>query len=120
MGKPTSFPRARETPEEAEGANTIGKQHFTLLYSRARAVAVTPRNIKSSWSKSGLFPFNPDRALREIRKPQEGAFSPQTDTIPESNPPLCDETLQTPITSYYLSSLRSKIEQDIDGLDGLS
>jgi hypothetical protein len=101
------------------GANTIGKQHFTLLYSRARAVAITPRNIKSSWSKSGLFPFNPDRVLREIQKPQEGDFSPRTDTIPESNP-LCGETLQTPTTSNTLSLLRSKIEQDIDGLDGLS
>jgi hypothetical protein len=30
------------------GANTIGKQHFTLFYSRARAVAITPRNIKSN------------------------------------------------------------------------
>jgi len=101
------------------GANTIGKQHFTLLYSRARAVAITPRNIKSSWSKSGLFPFNPDRVLGEIQKPQEGALSPRTDAIPESNP-LCDETLQTPTTSNNLSLLRSKIEQDTDGLDDLS
>jgi DDE superfamily endonuclease len=52
-----------------EGANSIGKQHFTLLYSRARVVAITPKNIKSSWLKSGLFPFNPDRVLREIQKP---------------------------------------------------
>jgi hypothetical protein len=100
-------------------AIAIGKQHFTLLYSRARAVAITPRNIKSSWSKSGLFPFNPDRVLGEIQKPHEGIFSPRTGTIPESNP-LCDERLQTPTTSNNLSLLRSKIEQDIDGLDDLS
>jgi hypothetical protein len=55
----------------------------------------------------------------EIQKPQEGIFSPRTGTIPESNP-LCDETLQTPTTSNNLSLLRSKIEQDIDGLDDLS
>lgn len=29
------------------GANTVGKQHFTLLYSRAREQALTSRNIKS-------------------------------------------------------------------------
>lgn len=36
------------------------------------------------------------------------------------SPILCDETLQTPTTSNNLSLLRSKIEQDIDGLDDLS
>jgi hypothetical protein len=102
------------------GTNTIGKQHFTLLYSRARAAAITPRNIKSGWSKCGLFPSNPGRVLGEIQKPQEGALSPRTDTIPESNPPLCNEMLQTPTTSDNLLLLRSKIEQDTDGLDNLS
>jgi len=29
------------------GSNMIGKQHFTLLYERARNVAFTPRNIRS-------------------------------------------------------------------------
>jgi hypothetical protein len=43
-----------------EGANTVGKQHFTFRYSRARDVAFTPRNIKSGWSKTGLYPFNPE------------------------------------------------------------
>lgn len=83
-------------------------------------MAITPKNIKSSWLKSGLFPFNPDRVLREIQKPQDGASSPRATIIPESDPPLSDETLQTPITSNNLSLLRSKIEQDIDGLDDLS
>jgi hypothetical protein len=47
----------------------IGKQHFTLLYNRARNAAFTPRNIKSGWSKTGLVPFNPDRVLNDIPKP---------------------------------------------------
>lgn len=38
------------------GANTVGKQHSTLLYSRARSIAFTPRNIRSGWSKTGLYP----------------------------------------------------------------
>ena len=38
------------------GANTIGKAQFLLLYRRARGVAFTSRNIKSSWAKAGLFP----------------------------------------------------------------
>jgi hypothetical protein len=51
------------------GANTVGKQHFTLLYGRAREAAFTFRNIKSGWSKTGLYPFNPDVVLKDIQKP---------------------------------------------------
>jgi hypothetical protein len=51
------------------GANTIGKQHFTLLYGRARNVAFTQRYIHSAWSKAGLFPFYPERFLGGIAKP---------------------------------------------------
>ncbi|KAF2721187.1 hypothetical protein K431DRAFT_320483 [Polychaeton citri CBS 116435] len=50
------------------GANTISKQHFTLLYSKARQVAFTARNIRASWSKAGLFPFSPDRVLKDMEQ----------------------------------------------------
>lgn len=53
------------------GANMIGKQHFTLLYDRARRKAINSRNIISGWSKTGLRPFNPERVLKEIQKPEE-------------------------------------------------
>jgi len=43
------------------GANTVGKEHFTSLYSPARDKALTSRNIKAGWVKAGLFPFNLDR-----------------------------------------------------------
>jgi hypothetical protein len=49
------------------GANTVGKQHFTLLYDRARTTAFTSENIKSAWRKAGLFPFDPDRSKRLMR-----------------------------------------------------
>jgi hypothetical protein len=48
------------------GVGIIGKPHFTYLYDRARKEAFTPRNIRSAWSKSGLFPFDPSRVLREF------------------------------------------------------
>lgn len=48
------------------GSNMIGKQHFTLLYERARNVAFTPRNIRSGWTKAGVFPLNPERVLSDI------------------------------------------------------
>ena len=48
----------------------IGKQHFTLLYDCVQQKAITPRNITSRWSKTGLRLFNPKRVLKEIQKPQ--------------------------------------------------
>jgi hypothetical protein len=61
----------REQAERLErgGVNTIGKEHFTSLYSPAREKAFTPKNIIASFAASGLFPFNPDRVLRSMLKP---------------------------------------------------
>jgi hypothetical protein len=104
------------------GANTVGKQHFTLLYSRARDTAFTVRNIKSGWSKAGLVPFNPDRALWEIQKPQTGfPGEPVAQTANTTIPcPPLDEPLPTPITSEKLRSLCVKIEEDCHKLEAPS
>src|SRR5271170_5409012 len=48
------------------GSNMIGKQHFTLFYDRAHCKAFSSRTITSTWSKSGLLPFNPERMLKDI------------------------------------------------------
>ena len=50
----------------------IGKQHFTVLYDRARRKAMTSRNIISGWSKTGLRPFNPERVLKENSEARDG------------------------------------------------
>ena len=90
------------------GANMIGKQHFTLLYDRARNAAFTPRNIKSGWSKTGLVPFNPDRVLNDIPKPQVEEIVQQT---ANRTIELLDDVLHTPVTWESLMCLRTKIEQ---------
>jgi hypothetical protein len=61
----------REQVERIElgRVNTVGKQHFTYLYSLAREKAFTKRNILEAWRGSGLFPFNSNRVLAEIPKP---------------------------------------------------
>ena len=63
----------RELEEELYrgGANTVGKQHFTFLYSQAWCATFTSRNIKSGWAKAGLYPFNPDRVLQDIQKKRD-------------------------------------------------
>lgn len=94
------------------GANTVGKQHFTLLYSQARRTAFTARNIKSGWAKAGLYPFNPDRVLRDIEKPPKVVANNRApDTVPGDEPP------KTPVTAENLASLRQMMEQKICGLD---
>lgn len=90
---------------ERGGVNTIGKQHFTSLYSPARETAFTKRNILAGWSKGGLFPFNPQRVLRDLETPyaklKEAAADP---TAPEAGvvaappPPAASVTLVAPVT----------------------
>lgn len=104
---------------ERAGVGTIGKDHFTYLYSPAREKALTPRNIMASFRASGLFPFNPDRVLADVPKP------PAELTIPKSNEvgsDVQDKLLQllltsvTLVTAKDLTSLQSLIEQEANEL----
>ena len=76
--------------------------------------AFTPRNIKSGWAKAGLFPFDPNKVLKDIKKPKVIVQVPQLDTAIEPPP---SAPLQTPLTSEALKSLRNLIEQGIDVSD---
>ncbi|KAJ5904761.1 uncharacterized protein N7473_001677 [Penicillium subrubescens] len=97
------------------GVGTIGKPHFTYLYDRARKEALTPRNIRSAWSKSGLFPFDPSRVLREFEatQPEKQIVVPVDPATVSSN--LCC----TPNTSDYFALLRREVEQDTQNLDSV-
>jgi hypothetical protein len=98
------------------GANTVGKQHFTSLYSRAREQALTARNIRAGWSKTGLYPFRPHKVLKDIQKPLAKLRLPQ-ENRPTVEPCTDDEILQTPVTSDALAVLRSQIDQGADKLN---
>lgn len=91
------------------GVHNIGKQYFTLLYDQARQVAFTRRNIKSGWSKTGLFPFNPARVLDSIRRPQVEEIISQTANT-TADLPSSNDMLPTPVTYESLTFLRTKIE----------
>jgi hypothetical protein len=107
------------------GANTVGKEHFTSLYSPAREKAFTKRNITAAWTASGLFPFNPDRVLRAIPKPSTQLTVPGADGLKVGS---CqqDEVLQTPVTpvtpvsAEALTSLHNLIKQDAHTLSETS
>ena len=96
------------------GANTAGKEHFTALYSVAREKAFTSHNIRAGWGRSGLYPFNPDRVLRDIRKPPAELTVPKVDDVDLS----CsqDEGPRTPVTADAFTALRSLVERDTDAV----
>jgi hypothetical protein len=111
---------------ERGGVNTIGKQHFTALYSPAREVSFTRRNVLAGWSKGGLFPFDPQRVLREMEKPPNPTQPPtavageSTLSVQHVTAPLCTTPLTpvTPVTAEAFMSLRDLIvQQDAHALD---
>ena len=82
---------------ERGGVNTIGKEHFTALYSPSRQVAFTPKNIKAGYAACGLFPFNPERVLRSMPTPADEQATASVDEV-RVGPHLQDVEVQIPVT----------------------
>jgi DDE superfamily endonuclease len=96
------------------GTNTVGKQHFTSLYSPAREKAFTKRNIMAGWAACGLFPFNPNRVLRVTPKPPAQSTVPRADEIEVGSchqddvpPTRQDDVPPTPVTPVSVEGLVS-------------
>jgi hypothetical protein len=108
---------------EQGGINTIGKEHFTSLYSPARERAFTPKNIKAGFAASGLFPFNPDRVLRSMPGPPAEPAIPRADEV-EVGSCRQDVELQTPVTlvsaEAFMSLQNLIIQRDAHALDKTS
>ena len=103
---------------ERRGANTVNKEHFVLLYRRAREVALTARNIRSGWSKAGLFPFNPSRVLDGMSAPIEGPFAqPAPPGLQGVQEPLSSQSLTTPTTTEGVYNLYRMLEEKL-AVDG--
>jgi hypothetical protein len=110
---------------ERGGVGTIGKSHFTSLYYPARTRAFTKKNILAGWAKSGLFPFNPDRVLRDTPKPVATIQVPEVcevdmDLRTEGNVVQTPITPVTPGNPEAVVSLQSMINQDAHTLDETS
>lgn len=104
---------------ERERASAAGKEHFTSLYSPARERALTRRNVFAGWAKSGLFPFNRDRVLRNIPKPVAVLTTPQACELDVGSCPQGQvvRTPVTPVTIEALTSLQDLTTQDAHALD---
>lgn len=93
------------------GLTNVKKEHFTAIYSRAREVGMTKKNILAGWAKTGLFPFNPARVLRDIVKPD----APLTIQLPCEIGSAQHDVVQTPVTpvsTEAVTQLLSLIKQD--------
>lgn len=67
-----------------------------LCTGPARERVLTSRNIKAAWAASGLFPFKPDRVLRDTPK-SVSLTVPKAYEL-EVGPCPQGEVLQTPVT----------------------
>ena len=113
---------------ERGGINTIGKAHFTALYGPARQKAFSKKNILSRWAKSGLYPFHPSRALRDVPKTNDVEdtqsvlglrLNPRSEAC-ETQTAITPVTPVTPMTSEGLASLQQVIHRDAAALDEVS
>ena len=93
------------------GAGTVNKAHFTLLYSRAREIAMTSRNIRSGWSKAGLYPFNPARVLDTMQDIPATNHAEIAGPSAPMQPFLSPPSLVTPTNSISFVALQQKLEE---------
>ena len=113
----------REQVERLERGcvGTIGKEHFISLYCPAREKALNPRTIRSGWTETGLFPFNPDKVLSDLPKPVAHQ------TAPLSNVARCGSHTQsqattpktpvTPVSAGGVAALHNLIKEDVQVVD---
>ena len=88
-----------------------------MLYDCARKTALTSRNVRSGWSKTGLWPFNPDRVLGEMSKPSD--VPPLSVMCPNVDAPLpsSDHPIRTPTDVLSFKALRMKGEAHLKRAD---
>ena len=87
-------------------------------------MAFIKKNILAGWAKSGLFPFNPNRVLRDHPKRDVSNVceAREVNTAPclEGCRATTPRTPVTPVTSEALVSLQELINDDAYSLDEVS
>ncbi|KAF2158341.1 hypothetical protein M409DRAFT_61742, partial [Zasmidium cellare ATCC 36951] len=109
---------SKEVKHQHEGgAETIGKQQFTLLYSRARQAAFSARKIRAGWWKAGVFPFNFKRVLQDMPKQVAETETALGVLNVEADADTSAHSLRTPTPATSLYALRRQLEGRVDSLD---
>jgi hypothetical protein len=88
---------------------------------------MTKRNIRAGWAATGLFPFNPERVLRDIPKPPAALVIPRLADVAGAcssaevlRTPVTPITPATPVTTEALTTLHDMIKHDTQALDKAS
>ena len=72
---------------KSEGHTSISKRDFFSLFWPAFEAAFTKENIASAWSKSGIWPFDPQKVLKSFTETQNARTSSRRSTQRSSNSP---------------------------------
>lgn len=56
----------------------VSRFDFSNLFAKAWKAAMTPGNIVSSFSVTGVYPYNPDKVLSKIKPKEQRTFTPQS------------------------------------------
>jgi hypothetical protein len=66
----------------------VNKVDFLTYCREAREEAITPANIKSTWKKTGLFPFDPQVVIQELPSVElaQAKSTPQSSNLDTSQP----------------------------------
>lgn len=106
---------------ERGGVGTIGKQHFTYLYSPARQMASSLRNIRVAWSIARLYLFNPAKVLDQIPKPtaEYGATASNNANLnrDEHSRTISMQSPAKILSSEAAASVYNHIKRDIHSFD---
>jgi hypothetical protein len=78
--------------------NHINKQEFIPLYQQAHIKALYKRNIRSSFSTTGLVPFNPEHILSVLHT-----------TVQTPSPPPQEQEAYTTATPHNITQLEHQI-----------
>jgi hypothetical protein len=95
------FRRAVERRLRA-GYSRFPKAEFLQTYYETRPQGMTERNIKSGWRKTGLVPFNPDKAIQRLPLPL-------LSTPPRSPSHISSVPIQTPQNHGDLVELEKQL-----------
>lgn len=111
----------------SEGRTAISKRHFFCLFWAAFEKAFTEKNVASAWSKTGIWPFSPQKVLRSFPMVQEA--TPETrrsrKRSTDSPPSICDsqskaKKLRTTLKATSVGSDKRTQKTLSDTVSGLS
>jgi hypothetical protein len=111
----------------------MDKNSFLTVYGKAHVCALTPKNIKAAFKKTGVWPFNPNVVTAEMLAPSKDTSCEAHVPLPPDDPAIdvlatmlrklamIDEAEDEPISEALIAS-PSNTKQDVinEAIEGLS